>query len=157
MSWPPDFSQETREETEARMRAAGWIQVNSNRWILRSEEACARRPRSDASGFAIHDLNYTKDGRFKFHTHGRKDTGDQPCIVDMADPIGRKTWPHYVRTDDGREGPAPFRTAEEQRSYMKLTGKRFREKGEPDFGRSRPSKAQAMMRRVLERHGVPHA
>lgn len=68
-------------------------------------------------------------GRTRFADHGLGN--DMPCIPDYADEAGRRHWPDYVMTKDPRtgrriEGPKPFRSADERRSYERLTGLRQR-------------------------------
>ena len=71
-------------------------------------------------------------GQFRYVEHG---TTDEACIQDYADDKGRAEWPDYVVETQGghvvREGPKPFRNADERRRYEALTGLRQREPGEP--------------------------
>ncbi len=73
------------------------------------------------------------NGRSRWITHG-KDQGTPEMIRDFADPVGRAHWPRYVVKPDGREGPAPFESASEQRDYEQLTGQRA---VEPDERRAK--------------------
>lgn len=125
MSWPPDFSHETPDERKARYEADGYVQVADNRWMKIYDA-----PRARTTGFALHDENAYEDGTFRYMTHGHNDKCDQPCIEDYADPVGRKEWPDYVVLKDGRQGPRPFRNAEERRSYERLTKMRRKDKNE---------------------------
>jgi len=74
----------------------------------------------------------TAHGRLKFVDHGLcqgNDLKDVPCLPDYSDPIGKKHWPHYVHYTDPKtgkhfEGPRPFKTRDERKSYERLTGLR---------------------------------
>lgn len=75
------------------------------------------------------DPLYFKDGKYKFNTHGHKDTGEQPFVEDLACDELRSEWKNYRVFPDGREGPV-IRNSDEMREAMKLSGQRFRERGE---------------------------
>lgn len=64
------------------------------------------------------------DWRWAPHEYGG---GPQPCIDDFASDIARSEWKdyHIERDANGnitREGPKPFKSEAEQRSYEQLTG-----------------------------------
>ena len=113
-------------ERERLLIAEGWQKVGS-KWFKSFGAVDAQK-----NGWALHDPNFYKDGHFKFQTHGKKDTGDQPCIEDYADPKARKEWPgYYVAPDGSREGPPPFKSSSEEREFQQRFKMRHKERGEP--------------------------
>ena len=112
-----------------------WVFTEDGLRLVWASRLLQRAPVQYGKAPSIKFVNRFPSGRSRYITHGLDDTRDIPCIEDYADDRGRKHWKDYVQIKDRhgnvvREGPKPFRSEAERRSYEKLTGLRHRDTGE---------------------------
>ena len=118
-------------------RTGGWFRISEGRqrlfhYAVELEKALNEVPSGASETISIPHVvlkggvNTFANGNWRWMTHEHPD-GPQPCIEDFACATMRDEWPGYVVERDAsgcitREGPAPFKTASEQRRYEELSG-----------------------------------